>query len=389
MIRVSIFNPEDRRNWCAYWKDPVTGRTRYKSTGTTKKTDAQRFAAALEHELNAGESRDALRTTWKEFRERYETEVGPTKAPRTLAKTRTMFDAFEELVGARFLSIIDGRLVSTFAAKLRARGIRPYTVRGYLAELRKTLRWAHRLGMLATVPAFEMPRVIPRPKGRGITLEEFERLISKIPEVVTNPAWIPEWERFCWGLWFSSLRICELMDVHWTDRNEITPEMGARRPYLIIPAHKQKNRQTQLLPIPPDFFAHLNAVAAKDRRGWVYNPWTQPRGGGDHAHRPTPQHVGKVLSKIGKLAGIRVSEMKFASAHDLRRSFANRWARTLNTYELKEMMRHSSIETTLQFYMEQNAEAAADRLWSPDVHISIHSQPAPSHSETPAETADP
>lgn len=30
---------------------------------------------------------------------------------------------------------------------------------------------------------------------------------------------------------------------------------------------------------------------------------------------------------------------------------------------LKELMRHASIETTLRFYVGQNAEATADELW--------------------------
>lgn len=385
MIHVSIFNPEDRRNWCAYWRDPITGRTRYKSTGTTKKADALRFAAALEVELNAGDSRDALRTTWKEFRERYETEIGPTKAPRTFAKTRTMFDAFEELVGARFLSIIDGRLVSTFAAKLRARGIRPYTIRGYLAELRKTLRWGHRLGMIRTVPAFEMPRASSKMKGRPITGEEFERFLAKIPDLVTVAEWVPEWERLCRVLWLSGLRLEEALRLHWTDPDQITPDTSGG--FLRIPAAAQKSRRYQLHPLPPDFWQLLDQVPS--RSGWIVNPWTVPRGGGPGRHRPTAAHVGKVLSAIGEAAGVRVSEGKFASAHDFRRSFAARWARVLTPQTLREMMRHASVSTTEQFYLGSMAEAAAEELKRVSaVHTSIHSQPAPEHSETPTETAE-
>ena len=39
------------------------------------------------------------------------------------------------------------------------------------------------------------------------------------------------------------------------------------------------------------------------------------------------------------------------SAHDLRRSFGERWASRLMPQVLKELMRHESIETTLNFYV--------------------------------------
>lgn len=380
-IRVTLINPSDRRNYMARWTDPLTGKMKYKSTGTTIRREAERFATRLEDELNDATAQRTIRTTWAEFRQRYEEEVAPTKSVKTWLKTRTMFTTFERLVGAKHLASIDARVISTFAARLRDTGVAVWTVRGYLSELRKTLRWAHRMEMLAVVPVIEMPRAITKSKGRPITTEEFERFLTKIPLAVSNPAWVIDWERFCWGLWLSSLRLKELMWMHWTDTNEIVPVMTARRPYLIIPAHKQKNRQTQLLPIPPDFFDHLQALPS--REGWVYNPWTQPRGGGDYQHRPTAEHVGKVLCQVGRLSGVRVSETKCASSHDFRRSFANRWARDLGMFDLKEMMRHSSVTTTEQFYLGQQVEQMADELWRVSGHSFGHSQPGESHPVIP------
>ena len=42
----------------------------------------------------------------------------------------------------------------------------------------------------------------------------------------------------------------------------------------------------------------------------------------------TPARIGRIISEIGKRAGVvvRKAEGKFASAHDLRRSFGTRWA---------------------------------------------------------------
>jgi integrase len=81
--------------------------------------------------------------------------------------------------------------------------------------------------------------------------------------------------------------------------------------------------------------------------------------------------VGRVLSKIGKAAAVRVhvdpkdpERVKYASAHDLRRAFGERWAARIMPAQLWELMRHESIETTLRYYVGTNAERTADACWN-------------------------
>ena len=50
----------------------------------------------------------------------------------------------------------------------------------------------------------------------------------------------------------------------------------------------------------------------------------------------------------------------FASAHDLPRSFDERWSSGIMP---KELMRHKSIGTTMRFYVGQNAEKTSSILW--------------------------
>src|SRR5262249_8398083 len=59
----------------------------------------------------------------------------------------------------------------------------------------------------------------------------------------------------------------------------------------------------------------------------------------------------------------RAPKVKYASAHDLRRSFGERWAARVMPQILMQLMRHASIDTTLRYYVGQNAEKAADVLW--------------------------
>lgn len=56
--------------------------------------------------------------------------------------------------------------------------------------------------------------------------------------------------------------------------------------------------------------------------------------------------------------------MKHASAHDLRRSFGDRWAKRVIPVVLMQFMRHSDIKTTLRFYVAHDADATADAVWA-------------------------
>lgn len=374
-ITVSIINPSDRAALTCKWRDPVTQRWRYRSTGTTIRREAERFRALLEIQLNDTSYREPVNVTWAEFRRRYETEVGPTKAAKTIAKTKSVFNIVEQLIGPKYLAAMNAAVISQYAAKLRATGVAAWTVRGHLSELRKTLRWAFRMGLLASVPAIELPRALNKAKARPITLEEFERFIANIPKKVPQPELVADWEYLSWGLWLSGLRLREAMCVHWTDPNMIQVDFSASRPILRIPAALQKSRRKELCPITPDFAEHLERTPPDQRRGWVFNPWTFPRGRTEGIHRPTAEHVGKVLAAIGKEAGIKVAEGKCVSAHEFRRSFATRWALKVPAIILRDLMRHSSVKITEDFYEEVLAQDAAEHIWRPRGHSFGHSDP--------------
>jgi integrase len=80
----------------------------------------------------------------------------------------------------------------------------------------------------------------------------------------------------------------------------------------------------------------------------------------------TSARAGRVISEIGKKAGILVNKAdgKFASAHDLRRSFGTRWASRVKPATLQLLMRHKSIETTMKYYVCQDSDDVADELWA-------------------------
>ncbi len=52
--------------------------------------------------------------------------------------------------------------------------------------------------------------------------------------------------------------------------------------------------------------------------------------------------------------------IKYASAHDLRRIFGERWSTRIMPEVLMELMRHETIDTTMKYDVGRNAERTAD-----------------------------
>lgn len=393
MIRVTLINPSSRRYYLAQWDDPVTGRTKTRSTRETVRRDAERFAARLEDELNAGDYAPSAAMTWAAFRVRYTNDVSATKRIKTQKKTNSTFVAIERELNPKMLaSLADPNVISSFATKLRTKPIeRPKskkpkksknnkaetpappptyrtlaTVDGHLREVRKLLRWAQKMSMIKSVPHIEFPDFDQEMKGRPLTEEEYDRFMLKMPKHIHIDV-LENWKFYLKGLWLSGLRLEESERFHWTNDKWLTPDFSHRRPMFRIQAASDKGKQYRLLPMTPDFAEFLAAVPNSERHGFVFKPLTMPPGPASVRqrpnHRPTPNHIGRIISDIGKTAGIRVNETKFASAHDFRRAFGYRWAKVVLPVVLQELMRHADFKTTQKYYVGQMAEDAADEVY--------------------------
>jgi len=81
---------------------------------------------------------------------------------------------------------------------------------------------------------------------------------------------------------------------------------------------------------------------------------TQP--GHPYEGRASQFTAGNIIQDIGKKAHVVVAKDKFASAHDLRRSFGSRWSLRVLPAILQQMMRHESITTTMDYYVGREAD---------------------------------
>ena len=347
--------------------DPVTGKQVTRSTGTKRKREAERIAAKWEAELHSGAYKPPSRMTWDEFWERYDSECLSGLAETTAKKSLCVRSVCENFGKPERIASIDERWLSEFAAWMRGNKLSENTIDGYLAHLQAALRWAAKMGYRAAPPKVDKPTRArsQRGKGRALTTEEFERMLAATPKVVGD-ADAASWRSFLKGLWWSGLRLGESLSLHWDRDGRIRPILNGQESMLLIPAELEKGNRDRLLPMAPEFTEFLSAVPKSERRGRVFHLRQRCHGTG----QLTKDRICRQVGEIGKRANVAVwthpktSKVKYASPHDLRRSFGFRWAERVMPAVLQEMMRHESIDTTMQFYVGRNAKRTAATIWN-------------------------
>jgi integrase len=347
-----------------------TGRLVERSTGASNRREAEKIAAKWEAELQEGRYSKPSHMTWAAFREHYAANALPGLAARTDETYESTLNVFERICNPQKLSDVTTGRVTAFVTALRTQGKAEATIAHHLRHLKAILRWGNREGLLVVVPTITMPKRMKGAKimrGRPISRSEFEDMLDAIPRVIENVA-AESWRFYLRGLWASGLRLSESLSLRWDYApGAIVVELEGRRPMLRIPAETQKSHRDTLLPITPDLAAILDSVPESERRGPVFVPLIVA--GTPMLRERTA--IGRTISKFGRAAGIVVDERqrrgktvyKFASAHDLRRAFGQRWAAKVMPTVLRELMRHASINTTMAYYVGTNAEATADAVW--------------------------
>jgi len=361
-LRVSVNRYGPGRNLVLRWTDPLTGQRKAESAGTTDPKEAERLAGEKEKELREGRCQIPSRVTWQEFRQKYLEEKISGLADRTEEAVITAFNHLERALNPDRLAKMTTPTLTRFQSELRKEGMGDTTIATHLRQIKAALGWAVSQGLLATMPKIELPKRAKGRKlmrGRPVTGEEFERMIAVVPKVRLHDADV--WQRYLVGLWLSGLRLEESLALSWDDDAPFCVDLSGRRPAFRIYGEAQKSGADSLLPMTPDFAEWLLRTPQAERHGRVFKL------NGLQTGTPiTGKRVGRIVSKIGKAAGVVVNkaEGKFASAHDLRRAFGTRWAPRVKPATLQLLMRHASIETTLRYYVAQDSDDVADELWA-------------------------
>ena len=376
-IKVHVVKYPDRDNLVMRYVDQLTGKPIGRSTGTTKRKEAEKLAAKWEAELQEGRYQKQSKMSWQEFCDKFEADGTGNLKPNTVDAYFTTLNTFGRLCRPKSVKDLTTAKVTTFARKLRkvrtvtvgTRKKRQKTIKlsaarvgCHLRQLKAIVRWAYRQGIIPAIPTFEMPKKksgAKRMKGRPITGEEFERMLAAAPRVVGDTA-AESWKLLLRGLWWSGLRLGEAIALRWDAHPDgVRVILDGQESVLAFDADAQKSGKVELSPLAPEAVELLEPL--QEQAGYVFAP--QCRDGSAMAR--DIHKVSKIISRIGKAAGVVVDHVKgkCASAHDLRRAFGYRWSRRVETLELANLMRHASIETTRTYYLGQNAKASSRRLW--------------------------
>ncbi|MBA4105211.1 MAG: hypothetical protein C0485_05590 [Pirellula sp.] len=287
------------------------------------------------------------------------------------AEVSATLNVFERTVAPQRLADCTTAKLTAFVTALRGQHLSAATVARHLRQLKVAFRWAHRQGLLLKLPEFDRIKQSKGARGRAVSGEEFDRMLAAVPKVVGEAA-AESWKSYLKGLDASGLRLTESLVLRWDDGPDaIVVDYSQRHPMLRIDASAEKANTHRLLPMAPEFAELFDTVPKEARRGRVFHPLNRDA----LPYSPSRDAVGPIISQIGEKAGIIVGERtkledgkpvkvaKFASAHDLRRSFGFRWSRRVMPPVLKELMRHTDVSTTMKFYVGVNAQATADELW--------------------------
>jgi integrase len=355
-----------KRGYVMRWVDSLTGRDHERALKTHDFTQAEARAKAHFEKLAQGGHRNKSTITWEEFRDQFEMERYPDLKHVTENCYEGTFNIFQRYMEPRFLAGIDNNVMSNFKRKLYDAKLRDATIAKHLRVMKAALRWAKQIGILKREPYIQMPKRVRGAKlmkGRPVTEAELSNMIEALPQLVKQNE-LAEWEFLIRGVSLSGLRLNEAINLYWDRLDKLRVELNGETSRLYIPGELQKNGKDQITPLTPDFVKHLLQVPEHERNGQVFKLQLFQR----IRRKDWLTKLSKMGTLLGKIAKIVVSvdtrtgKTKFASFHDLRRTFAERWSKLLLPQELQQLMRHESFTTTLQYYIGNNADNLSQTL---------------------------
>jgi integrase len=340
VVWVQLF--PDRPHLMLQWHDPVTGKRKSRTAGTCNPLEAEKKRADLEYELNHGLYQEPSRLSWESFRELFEAEYVAGLRPNTRRNYATTLNLFEEVCQPKQLRSIDVRTVSAFVSGLRKRptrgrvGMAASSIDVSLGFLHTALAWAVEQRFLPEVPAFPTIRV-PKKDPQPVPPETFEQLLAGAPDATMRAYLLTGW--------LAGLRLEEAFLLEW-EPTPSAPYLDLARDRIILPAELVKGVRDQWLPLDPVLKAALLALPRHGRRVFTFV---------DNRGRPiTVSTVSWRVRQLAKKAGVKLT-MK-----SLRRGFGCRYAGKVPAQVLQKLMRHSRVQTTMDYYanVDQAVEEA-------------------------------
>jgi integrase len=177
--------------------------------------------------------------------------------------------------------------------------------------------------LIGEAPQVEMPKLPKKSRVRKTDQAGYLRILNAAPE--------GQWRLLISTAWHTGMRRGELLALEWSGENE-TPWLDLARGRVWLPAEWCKADADSWLPLHPDLLANLTSQALPSGPVFTLSA--------------SPNEVSRSFTKIALAAGVPIT------LHDLRRSFGSRYASKVPAQVLQRLMRHSSISTTLKYYVD-------------------------------------
>jgi integrase len=361
-ITVTVVN-YGRKHLMLRWTDPTTGKRKTESSECDGIRAAHIAAQKKEDELNAKQPKGTGSIALSDFVDVYTDDHLSSLAVSSMNRALSALNVLRTEMDPQTLADVTGSVLSTFAARLRKLGRSESTISTNLRSIRAALSWAKDAGHIAELPPIpkQTRAKSTRAKGRPISDAEFWKIVRAVRhhsdlKQLDRPG-RRKWRRLLVGLWLSGLRLDESLRLEW-NTGTFAVDVSGKFPLFRIA--EQKSGQNQLLPLTPDFGRWLLKTPESSRTRFVFAL-------GKLRHKTTRRmdRTSETISELGELAGVVVSDSgKFASAHDLRRTFGLRWSQKVMPAELQALMRHADIQTTMSYYVLVNAQSFAEKLWN-------------------------
>src|SRR5690606_9740190 len=128
------------------------------------------------------------RTSWADFRKRFEAEVVARLTGSSGDKYNGVLNEIEAVINPEMADDLDTDAIDRLTTTYYARDLAPATIAGYLRNVRRIVRWAKERKMISEAPIIVWPEDAGEAGGRPLTGEEFDRLLSACDRIRRSTA---------------------------------------------------------------------------------------------------------------------------------------------------------------------------------------------------------
>lgn len=357
MTKVRLVNTT-RDGWVLKWREGRSARQRNCHGKTQRARETER--RKLEESLNATRE-DA---SWQEFWELYFHDHLSHRSDSHKAKSKMMHRRVRAASGRKDLRCrdISRHLILQIQSDMQSADVEQSTTNSSMATLWAMISWGQDNEL---IPDFSRPRrrvgkrekQTSKSRGRALTDAEVDRLVDAIPGCVKSFEDSDEFIRAVHVMRLTGMRLSEAWWLSWTPQPgaHYVVDLGSESASIEF-SDVQKSGISSTVPMTNEAIAYFRRIGNPFLLD-ESNPWICRTTGAKGPHK-TPGRLGRVIAAAGKSAGIVVKtfhkstgeKIKYASAHDLRRTFATNLQRDLSYAERRVLTRHADIKTLMDHY---------------------------------------